>query len=170
MPGWMPWSLGSALAVLVLDQASKWWLQTLVPDGAHSSVRPDHWPTWMEWHHNPGVAWGMLGTMPWLVGVMTLVLIPVLVVFWWRSWRSNVWENLGAGLVLGGALGNAIDRLLAMAGELAGVRDFIHVDLGFWPFHPWPTFNIADAGITVGFIMLVGYGLVPRRAPGQQAT
>jgi signal peptidase II len=164
IPTWARWSIGSGAVVLVLDQASKWWLQSLVPGGAMQSVRPEHWPSWMEWHHNPGVAWGMFGSMPWLVGVLTLVLIPVLAVVWWRSWRGSRTENLGAGLVLGGAIGNAIDRALAMAGQLAGVRDFIHVDLGFPPFDPWPTFNIADAGICAGFALLVVHGLVPRRS------
>ncbi len=163
IPTWARWSCVAGGLVLVLDQATKWWLQSLVPGGAMVSVKPDHWPAWMEWHHNPGVAWGMFGSVPWLVGIMTLVLIPVLIVIWWRSWRGTRTENLAAGLVLGGAFGNAIDRVLAMAGQLAGVRDFIHVDLGFWPLNPWPTFNIADAGISLGFVLLIAHGLVPRR-------
>jgi signal peptidase II len=49
------------------------------------------------------------------------------------------------GLVGGGAIGNLIDRI-----ALGGVTDFLVFDLGFWPFNPWPAFNIADAALVVG--------------------
>ena len=58
--------------------------------------------------------------------------------------------RIGLGLVMGGAIGNLIDRI--RAGE---VTDFIEVDLGFWPLDPWPIFNIADAALTTGVIILV---------------
>jgi signal peptidase II len=77
-----------------------------------------------------------------------------------------VWENLAFGLVLGGALGNAIDRVAFRLGRLGGVRDFIHVDLGFWPLNPFPTFNLADSGITVGFALLVLLSLRTTSDPG----
>ena len=59
------------------------------------------------------------------------------------------------------------------AGSLAGVRDFIHVDLGFWPLNPWPTFNIADAGITGGFLVLAALSLAkpkPGPTPGARVV
>jgi signal peptidase II len=75
---------------------------------------------------------------------------------WWRHYRQvGAIANLAFGLILGGAAGNGVDRIGMAAGALPGVRDFIHVDLGFAPFHPWPTFNVADSGICVGFALLV---------------
>lgn len=116
------------------------------------------WP-WILPSFNKGVAWSMFHQWPNLVAALTLFLIPVLGWVFWRWFRlGSRLEVLAFGLVLGGALGNGWDRLLALMPErtaVHGVRDFIHVDLGFWPCDPWPTFNIADSGITGGFIALL---------------
>jgi signal peptidase II len=162
---WVPWFLPALAGVLILDQASKWWLQSQVLTfGPYEGFPPD-WPQWLQWHHNPGVAWSMLSGMPWLVVLLTVVLVPVLGVVWWRAFRHlGRIENLAFGCVMGGAIGNLIDRLLSAAGVLRGVRDFIHVDLGFWPCNPWPTFNIADAGLCVGFALIIACSLRPAAA------
>jgi signal peptidase II len=73
-------------------------------------------------------------------------------------------SRLGLGLVVGGALGNAWDRLLT--GE---VVDFIQADLGFWPFHPWPIFNVADSCVCVGVALLLWRSFRPLPAPAPQA-
>ena len=169
-PHWARWALAPAAAAFVLDQASKWWLQALVPNGAFDNAHPASWPAWLTWHHNTGVAWGLMNEMPWLVGALTLVLIPILIAMWWRHWRGSAIENCAWGLVLGGALGNAVDRALIHTGTLRGVRDFIHVDLGFWPFAPWPTFNIADAAICIGVALLIVSGFRrPASAPAPES-
>ncbi len=145
---WPLWFLPAALATLVLDQATKWWLFALPADAPL--------PGWIERAVNPGVAWSIGRDAPAMVALITVVLIPVLCWVWWRYFRTaGAWENLAFGAILGGAFGNGIDRALARFGTIGGVRDFIHVDLGVAPFHPWPTFNIADAGITCGFVILV---------------
>ncbi|MBN2542057.1 signal peptidase II, partial [bacterium] len=64
--------------------------------------------------------------------------------------QKNYLMQFGLLFVLGGAIGNLIDRM-----RFGEVIDFISVDLGFWPVNPWPIFNIADAAITVGIIMLI---------------
>lgn len=159
---WARWFWPIAIATLVLDQISKWWLFAM--PGAR-------FPSWIELHFNPGIAWSGFGDYPNLVAASTVVLIPVLTWVWWRWYRPlGRGENLAFGAILGGAVGNAIDRvILTPAGLSQGVRDFIHVDLGFWPFHPWPTFNIADSGITVGFAVLVLTGMRFRPHPAADA-
>ena len=143
---------------MLLDQASKWWLQGQV--GADGRL-PADWPRWLAWHYNPGVAWSLFADWPQAVLWLTLVLVPALVWVWWRHFRPLGWaENLAFGLVLGGALGNLVDRTLAGFGQLGGVRDFIHVDLGFWPLDPWPTFNFADSGICIGFAIVIARSLL----------
>ncbi|WP_238847455.1 signal peptidase II [Nocardia arthritidis] len=96
---------------------------------------------------NPGAAFSMATGMTWL-----LTLIAAAVVFGViriaRRLRS-LWWAVGLGMVLGGALGNLIDRLFRAPGPLQGhVVDFISVG---W----WPVFNVADSSIVCGAILLV---------------
>lgn len=154
---WTLWFWPALLATLVLDLASK---SVVFAQAEHQL------PTWMELHYNKGVAWSLLDGHPEFVAGLTAVLIPILVWVWWKGYRALGWpENLAFGLILGGALGNGYDRAAAMFGLWPGVRDFIHVDLGFWPFAPWPTFNLADSGITVGFVLLLARAFAPQHQP-----
>ncbi len=145
---WLRWFGFSASAVLILDLLTKYLFFGPLATAAL--------PNWISLAYNPGVAWSLFAEHPWLVVGLTMVLIPVLAAVWWLQYRQvGRWENLAFGVILGGAIGNAYDRMMMQAGQLKGVRDFIHVDLGFWPFHPYPTFNIADSGICIGFVILV---------------
>lgn len=97
---------------------------------------------------NDGVSFGMLGGLaPWwaLVG-LALGIMAALVVWFWRT-QSRL---LGAalGLILGGALGNVLDRL-----RHGGVTDFL--DFHFAGYH-WPAFNLADSAIFLGVALLLG--------------
>ena len=101
---------------------------------------------------NPGAAFSMATGMTWL---LTLVAIAVVigVIKIGRTLRSPWWA-LGLGLVLGGALGNLIDRLFRSPGPLQGhVVDFVSVG---W----WPVFNVADSGVVCGAILLVVLTLI----------
>ena len=121
---------------------------------------------WIRLAYNQGVAWSLFATYPWLVVGVTIVLMPLLTWVWWKQYRRvGAAENLAFGLILGGAAGNAVDRIGMAAGYLPGVRDFIYVDLGFAPFHPWPTFNLADSGICLGFALLVLLSFRPTAVP-----
>ncbi|MEV0030948.1 signal peptidase II [Nocardia sp. NPDC050793] len=96
---------------------------------------------------NPGAAFSMATGMTWL---LTLVAAAVVigVIRIGRTLRS-LWWAIGLGLVLGGALGNLIDRLFRAPGPLQGhVVDFVAIG---W----WPVFNVADSAIVCGAILLV---------------
>jgi signal peptidase II len=146
---WKRWFVPSAVGVLVADQLSKIYLFSLPPDVTL--------PSWIELTHNPGVAWGLGGGFPSVVALSSLVLIPLLTWFYWRNFRfTGAPENIAFGCILGGAVGNAWDRLLSLFGAAEGVRDFILVDLNLIGIdYRWPNFNIADAGICVGFVLLI---------------
>ena len=145
---WRQWFIPVVLSTFVLDLLTKQLIFALPSTFEHLS--------WIRLAYNQGVAWSLFAEHPWLVVGLTVVLIPVLGLVWWKQYRSvGALENVAFGLVLGGALGNAVDRIGMAAGQLHGVRDFLHVDLGFPPFHPWPTFNLADSGICIGFALLV---------------
>jgi signal peptidase II len=151
--GWAWWFVSPLIGVLAVDLLTKSWLFSLPASAAL--------PGWIERSYNTGVAWGMGNGSPRIVALVTALLIPLLAWIWWRHFRMlGRSENLAFGAVLGGALGNGVDRALTQAGQLGGVRDFIYVNLGFWPLNPWPTFNVADAGISVGFVVLAALSLL----------
>jgi signal peptidase II len=95
---------------------------------------------------NTGISYGLFAALPVAVlGVLMLVAIVALAVWWWRS--RDVLVRLGLALCLGGATSNALDRWLYGA-----VADFFHFHYGRWSFY---IFNLADAAITLGVILLV---------------
>ena len=97
-------------------------------------------PVW-----NPGISFGMLADAGWAMTVLLSAL--AFAVAGWMVWKAPSFlrgERLGAGLIAGGAFGNAIDRL-----RFGKVVDFIDVYVQTWH---WPAFNIADAGITIGAV------------------
>lgn len=96
---------------------------------------------------NPGAAFSMATGMTWLLTlVATAVVIGVVRIG--RTLRS-LWWAIGLGMVLGGALGNLVDRMFRAPGPLQGhVVDFIAIG---W----WPVFNVADSSIVCGAILLV---------------
>jgi signal peptidase II len=108
---------------------------------------------------NTGISYGLLDGMPvWTLGVVMLVAIVALSVWWWRA--DTLLTRLGLSLCIGGALSNALDRLIYGA-----VADFFHLHWGTWSFY---IFNIADVAITMGVILLladlIGLGKFINRA------
>ncbi|HEX4635649.1 MAG TPA: signal peptidase II [Rhizomicrobium sp.] len=111
----------------------------------------------MVW--NPGISYGLFPASGRL-GTIALVVISILVVgflVWWL-WRStSPWLTAGFGLIVGGALGNVIDRLV-----YGKVADFFH----FYGFgYDWYIFNIADVAITLGAIAIIYDVLQPEHPP-----
>lgn len=173
---------GLTFAVASLDQLSKYWAVgalTRTFDGAagwerlsrflffrHPAsaevvvVHPDFWH--FRYVENPGAVWGFLSWAPaWFRVPFFLLLALVAMVFLVSYFRKTTPEQslvrVGLGLVLGGAVGNFLDRV-----RLGYVIDFIS-----WHYHhhfTWPTFNIADVGISVGVGLLL-LDMVLHRAP-----
>jgi signal peptidase II len=148
---------GIAILVFAVDQIVK----ALVVSGLHLPLRIDGLellPIFrLFWVENHGISMGFLtagSSMDrWLLVAMTGA-IAVAVVFW--LWRERNRLDAGAlGLVLGGALGNITDRV-----RLGYVADFLDLHFGDW--HPFLVFNIADAAITVGVLLLVLRALLVR--------
>lgn len=141
--------LGMGGIVLVADQLSKWLIVQHVPKFSKLPVMPYVNLTHQE---NPGAAFSFLaeagGWQRWFLSVLAAVVSAVIVRWLWqlRDERQAVLA-VGLALVLGGALGNLVDRLL-----LGHVIDFIQVLIAGWPF---PSFNVADAAITVGAVLLI---------------
>lgn len=156
-PNALPWLLLSLL-VIGLDQASKWWaLQALQPAGVPHPVIPG----FLNWTlaFNPGAAFNFLassaGWQRWFFVGLAVVISAVLVVWLARTARRDWRTAAPVALIIGGAVGNLIDRLHASA-----VTDFIQVYYRQWSY---PVFNVADSGITVGAVLLVAFGLFAGR-------
>jgi signal peptidase II len=157
-PNALSWLLLS-ITVIVLDQLSKWWaLAALQPAGMPHPVIPG----FLNWTlaFNKGAAFSFLadntGWQRWFFVLLAVVISAVLVVWLSRTSRRDWKTAMPLGLIVGGALGNLIDRLHA-----AQVTDFIQVYYQEWSY---PVFNLADCGITVGAVMLVVFGLFQGKA------
>ena len=96
-------------------------------------------------HLNTGGAWGFLGSSMWLLILFTLVFLAVVIFVEIRFGLRHPLYIISLSLVVGGAVGNLIDRLF-----LGGVRDFLYFE--FWP--TYPTFNLADVSLVIGMILL----------------
>lgn len=152
-PNALTW-LSLSAVVVALDQLSKWWaLHSLQPAGMPHEVIPG----FLNWTlaFNRGAAFSFLadgaGWQRWFFVALAVVISAVLVVWLERTPRRDWRTAAPLGFIIGGAIGNLIDRLHA-----AQVTDFIQVYFRQWSY---PVFNLADCAITVGAVMLIAFGL-----------
>ncbi len=157
----LPWLLLTSLAVLVLDRASKEWVRAHIAVG-HAIVLI---PRFFRITHvfNEGAAFSLFADtatpqrVRWaLVGFSLVASLAILVVLVRLSRRFTL-TTLSLAMILGGALGNAWDRL-----RYASVIDFIEIHI--FRYH-WPDFNLADSAIVVGACLLFLDTLLPDRDP-----
>jgi signal peptidase II len=143
------WMVVAIVVVIAADQLTKWAIVEWVP--LYDKVPLNSFLN-ITHQKNPGAAWSFLadagGWQRWFFIALSSIVSVVIAVWLWRI-RTDGLAVLGAGLalVLGGAIGNLIDRIL-----LGHVTDFIQVLFGSWAF---PSFNVADAGISVGAALLI---------------
>lgn len=151
--------LTTSVLAVIADQLSKLWVRMALPPGDIRLVVLG----WVHLAHvhNRGAAWGMLdGQRVFLVGITFLVVFVVMRLAHEITQRSII-AACGLGLILGGAVGNLIDRVL-----YASVTDFIDLDTPWNFLQTFPVFNLADSALTVGVILLVlDFLLSSRTAP-----
>jgi signal peptidase II len=159
-PNALPWLLLSLL-VIGLDQLTKFWaLHALQPAGMPHPVVPG----FLNWTlaFNTGAAFNFLaegtGWQRWFFVALALLISGALVVWLARTPRRDWRTALPLAFIVGGALGNLIDRLHA-----AQVTDFIQVYYRQWSY---PVFNVADCGISVGAVLLILFGLRSGKGAG----
>ncbi len=127
-----------AAGVIALDQTAKSLVESHLDQPVHLVG-----PLGLGLAYNSGSAFSIFPGHPVVIGLIGAVLVAALV---WCTWRTHrVWMGVALGLVLGGAVGNLTDRVAR--GHHGAVVDFITLS-------HWPTFNLADACITVGVILL----------------
>ncbi len=158
--------LAVAALVLVIDQITKIIVVANLTPGVSPRILGGL--IYFSLIRNAGAAWSIgAGTgMTWILAVVALVVVVVIIRMASRL-RSGMWATC-LGLILGGALGNLIDRIFRSPGVLRGhVVDFISV---FGPnAQHFPVFNIADSGITIGGVLLVISALLGIELDGSRA-
>lgn len=138
---------GLAALIVLLDQLSKWLVLSLIGPGEVIYVAP-FWNWVLAW--NPGAAFSFLADQPgwqrWLFSLLALG-VSAWIALELRRPQTTGRMALALALVMGGALGNVIDRI-----RFGAVVDFVqwHV-AGYY----WPAFNVADSAISIGAVLLV---------------
>ncbi|WP_285754324.1 signal peptidase II [Parageobacillus sp. G301] len=133
-----------ALAVIAIDQWTKWLVVKYMQLGESISIIPN--VLYITSHRNRGAAWGILQGQFWLFYLITVIVVIGLVVYIQRLPRGERLFGIALGLMLGGAIGNFIDRVFRKE-----VVDFIHTYIGTYSF---PVFNIADSALCIGVALV----------------
>ena len=138
-----------AAAIFIVDQLSK--LAMIGPLNLHQRGTIDLLPIFaFTWTENRGISLGFgqaeTDLQRWLLVAGTAVIAAI--VAWWIRKEKNGGERLALALVLGGALGNIVDRV-----RLGFVVDFLDLHFGEW--RPFLVFNVADAAISIGVVILL---------------
>ena len=150
-------SLVTAGIVIVCDQLSKWWVVAKLMQPPRAIEVTPFFDLVMVW--NKGVTFGMFSAASsWTRWGFTGLALAIVVALWlWLRKVEGRWPAASIGLVIGGALGNVIDRVYYGA-----VADFL--DFHVYGYH-WPAFNVADSAITVGVALLFIDALLGRKEP-----
>ena len=135
------------ILVVFIDQFSKLWIKNNLP----------HWETWnilgtfFRFTHvkNPGIAFGIsVGQFSIIVVFLSIIATLFIAYLHWQERNNHPLISIGLGLILGGAIGNLIDRI-----QYGFVIDFLQ--FGILPKYKWPTFNVADTAICIGAAMII---------------
>jgi len=148
-PDWAVF-LGLAAAIAVADQLTKAWLTSFLGPGQSVDVLGD----WLRLVHgqNNGGLFGLFRGQALLFGAVSLVVVGLIVLYHGRSPRSR-YLSITLGLLLGGAIGNLIDRL-----RIGYVVDFVDAGIGTLR---WYTFNVADSAISFALLLLLAAAIWP---------
>jgi signal peptidase II len=153
-------AMGLVAATVIADQASKeLLLRYFLKGGEIVPVFDDFFRLVSVW--NPGVSFGFLGgdkaLPPWILSVVAIAVCIGLMI--WLRRIDRALTGWGIGLVMGGAIGNVVDRA-----RWGAVFDFADFHVGKWH---WPAFNVADSAIVVGVGLMLIDSLIgeKRRAP-----
>ena len=146
-----------SVVVIGLDQWTKAWVLSSLPEYTAIPVIEGFW----NWYrtYNTGAAFSFLsnagGWQLWFFSILAFAISGLLAVWLSRTTRGDWRQALPFSLVIGGALGNVIDRLIH-----GHVIDFIQ---WHWQDHYWPAFNLADAAIVGGAIGIALFGFFPSK-------
>ncbi len=145
----------AAVTIVVSDQLTKWLIRDLVLDSVWRIKVTDFFNTVEVW--NRGVSFGFFANdSPWTPHLLSALAIAItaILVFWLRKAETR-FVAIAIGIVIGGAVGNVIDRII-----WGHVFDFL--DFHIAGYH-WPAFNVADSAISIGVILILLDGFIAKR-------
>lgn len=133
------------LIIVILDQLTKQFVKVYLPSGTRVPVIDGFF--YLEQTRNRGAAWGFLHGHEWGIYFLTGISILAVIGLYWITRKTKPgWIRLALSFIVGGALGNLIDRIF-----LGEVVDFLAFYFGSYSF---PYFNIADSFITIGAVLM----------------
>jgi len=139
----MMWIISIIVAIVIVDQLTKWWV--LSTFAMFESIPLIPGLLYFTRRFNTGAAWSLFEGQLLFFIIITIIAVALFSVMLWQSFRKNErWQSMGMALLIGGAIGNFIDRV-----RFGGVVDFIDVYIFSYDF---PVFNVADSALTIGVI------------------
>ncbi len=145
------------LVIIIIDQLSKLLIRNLLELGEIIKITPKI--IWITYVQNTGAAFSLSFGTPGLNKIVFIIvsLLAIFLIFYLLSKTSSKIEKISFALILGGAVGNLIDRI-----ALGKVTDFIWCDFPDVIMTRWPVFNIADSSIVIAIAIMVGYTIFHR--------
>jgi signal peptidase II len=134
-----------ALFVIAIDQISKWLIVKNMELGTSIPIIDN--VLYITSHRNRGAAWGILENKMWFFYIITVVFVVFIVFYMKKYAKTDKLLGISLGLILGGAIGNFIDRVFRQE-----VVDFIHVYIFSYNY---PVFNIADSALCIGVVLII---------------
>lgn len=134
--------------IILVDLLTKSFFQSYFADGDRDPIVIIEKVISFVYVRNTGAAFGMFEDNAMMLAVFSVVFLIVFLIFDFVCGDKNIWYFLGFGFVLGGAIGNMVDRI-----AFGYVRDFIYLNFMKW----FPVFNVADMFLTVGMICFAVY-------------
>nr|EEK66219.1 Lipoprotein signal peptidase [Bacillus wiedmannii] len=134
-----------ALFVIAIDQISKWLIVKNMELGTSIPLIDN--VLYITSHRNRGAAWGILENKMWFFYIITVVFVVFIVIYMQKYAKTDKLLGISLGLILGGAIGNFIDRVFRQE-----VVDFIHVYIFSYNY---PVFNIADSALCIGVVLII---------------
>lgn len=147
-----------ALVVIIIDQLTKLWVVQNME--IRESIPVIENLFYITSHRNPGAAWGILAGQMTFFYIITVIVVGVIVYYIRKYAKDSMWTGVALGLILGGAIGNFIDRLFYKE-----VVDFFDVYIGSYNF---PIFNVADSALVVGVAIIFVITLAEERQKGKE--
>ncbi|WP_313798742.1 signal peptidase II [Cytobacillus sp.] len=149
-----------ALFIIALDQLTKYLIVKNMELGDSIKVIEDF--LYITSHRNRGAAWGILEGQMWFFYVITVIVIIGIIYYIQKAAKGKMLFGVSLGFMLGGAIGNFIDRVFRNE-----VVDFVNTYIFGYDF---PVFNIADSALVIGVAMLMIQMLLEERALKKEKT